>query len=306
MEFTEKEKLFVEENFLKLSHEEIGKEIGKTRGSIRNYCWRKRLRKKEPLLTLEEKEKIRVHYQDRKGKPIYLKKLAGEMGRDYTGICALARKMGLTSHCREKSNEQLEIMAKNKNKWYETHEHSRGMLGKHQGQKAKDAVGEASKRRWEKMTKTESIERSEKIMRTRIKNGTFINPRINSTWKQSWENIGGKRKFYRSRWEANYARYLEWLKTLGEIKDWEHEPETFWFEKIKRGTRTYTPDFKVTEKDGSIIFHEVKGWMDSRSITKIKRMRIYHPEIKLKVIDSSSYKALQKSVSMIVPGWIKS
>ena len=62
-------------------------------------------------------------------------------------------------------------------------------------------------------------------------------------------------------------------KDQGEILKWEYEPETFWFEKIKRGVRTYTPDFKVTEKDGSIIFHEVKGYMDARSKTKLKRMK---------------------------------
>ena len=89
--------------------------------------------------------------------------------------------------------------------------------------------------------------------------------------KSGWREIGGIRKYYRSRWEANYARYLEFLKVNGEIEKWEHEPETFWFEGIKRGVMSYLPDFRVTEKNGDIVFHEVKGWMDARSITKIKR-----------------------------------
>jgi hypothetical protein len=122
-------------------------------------------------------------------------------------------------------------------------------------------------------------------------------------WKCGWSDIGGKHNFYRSRWERNYAHYLEWLKGLGEIKEWTHEPTTFWFEKIRRGTRCYIPDFLVIEKNGSEAYHEVKGWMDARSITKIKRMRIYHPKVKLIVIDSSAYKELSKSVKSMAPGW---
>ena len=53
---------------------------------------------------------------------------------------------------------------------------------------------------------------------------------------------GGRRDdldglFVRSSWEANYARYLNWLVKLGEIKGWEYEADTFAFDKIKRGTR---------------------------------------------------------------------
>src|SRR5687768_3513242 len=93
----------------------------------------------------------------------------------------------------------------------------------------------------------------------------------------SWRVIGGIRKYFRSRWEANYARYLEWLKTNGEIVSWTHEPKTFWFEKIKRGTRSYLPDFCVIEKNGKEVYYEVKGYMDSKSKTKIKRMAKYYP-----------------------------
>lgn len=78
--------------------------------------------------------------------------------------------------------------------------------------------------------------------------------------------------YVRSRWEANYARYLNWLKSLGEIRDWKYEPDTFEFADIKRGTRFYTPDFKITEKNGETVYHEVKGWLDQRSATKLKRM----------------------------------
>ena len=63
-----------------------------------------------------------------------------------------------------------------------------------------------------------------------------------ATWKQEWREIDGRRIFFRSRWEYRYALYLQLLKSRGEIKDWQHEPKTFWFEGIKRGTNNYKPD----------------------------------------------------------------
>lgn len=122
-------------------------------------------------------------------------------------------------------------------------------------------------------------------------------------WDQGWRTIGGIKKYYRSRWEANYARYLEWLKTHGQIQSWEHEPKTFWFEKIRRGTRSYLPDFRIVENNGAIRFHEVKGWMDARSKTKIKRMAKYYPDITLIVIDSNAYKAIARQMSNAIEGW---
>ena len=73
-------------------------------------------------------------------------------------------------------------------------------------------------------------------------------------------------------------------------------------EAIRRGVRSYTPDFKIWEA-GEPYFVEVKGWMDARSKTKIKRMAKYHPGIKLIVIDSKAYEQLRKKVSGLVPGW---
>lgn len=119
---------------------------------------------------------------------------------------------------------------------------------------------------------------------------------------------GGKREdlngqYFRSSWEANYARYLNWLISIGEIQSWEFEPETFEFVKIKKGNRFYTPDFRITNNDGSIEFHEIKGYMDENSATKLKRMSKYYPDIKLVLIDKDAYRALAKSVRALITGW---
>lgn len=109
--------------------------------------------------------------------------------------------------------------------------------------------------------------------------------------------------YVRSSWEANYCRYLNWLVEMCEIKSWEYEPDTFEFEKIKRGSRFYTPDFKIFENDGSVIYHEVKGWMDEKSATKLKRMAKYYPEIKIILIDKDAYYAIAEQVKNLIPYW---
>jgi len=142
-----------------------------------------------------------------------------------------------------------------------------------------------------------------KMLKTKIRNGTYVMPRNNSSWKAGWRTIGGIKKYYRSRWEANYARYLEWLKQKGEIADWKHEPTTFWFENIKRGVRSYLPDFLVTENNGKQVYHEVKGWMDPKSKTKLKRMAKYYPDIPILLIDKSAYTALKKVLAGLISDW---
>lgn len=119
---------------------------------------------------------------------------------------------------------------------------------------------------------------------------------------------GGKRAdlgnvYFRSRWEANWARYLNWLIQFGEVQSWAFEPETFEFKNIRRGTRFYTPDFRVVNKDGSVEYHEVKGWMTPESRTRLKRMAKYYPAVKIIVIDKAYYRDVAKKVSACIPGW---
>ena len=133
-------------------------------------------------------------------------------------------------------------------------------------------------------------------------------PRTHVSGNPRRRSRGGKRGdlgglYVRSAWEANYCRYLNWLVELGEIISWEYEPDTFWFENIKRGTRFYTPDFKITNTDNSIEYHEVKGRMDQKSRTRLKRMAKYYPDVKIVVIDSEAYRALAKDVRGFIPNW---
>lgn len=113
--------------------------------------------------------------------------------------------------------------------------------------------------------------------------------------QSGWWEGRGKRYYMRSKWERNYADWLEFRVRIGEVVDWEYEPRTFWFLEIKRGVRSYKPDFLVRLADGTEEFHELKGWLDPQSKTKIKRMRIYYPEVNLVLIDAKRYKGIMRS-----------
>ena len=87
------------------------------------------------------------------------------------------------------------------------------------------------------------------------------------------------------------------------IKDWAHEPTTFWFEGIKRGVVSYKPDFLVIHNNGAEEYVEVKGFMDAKSKTKINRMRIYHPQVKLRVIGADWFKQNNKALKVLIRDW---
>ena len=109
------------------------------------------------------------------------------------------------------------------------------------------------------------------------------------------------RIWMKSKWERNYSFYLEWLVSLGEIQDWEYEPDEFEFP-IKRGTRFYKPDFRITNNDGSVEYHEVKGYWTQKATTQVKRFRKYYPEIRLVIIGKDEYEAIAEK-SALIPGW---
>ena len=112
------------------------------------------------------------------------------------------------------------------------------------------------------------------------------------TWKAQWAKVGPHFHYFRSSWEVTYALYLEEKRYNGEIEYWEPESCTFWFNKINERVKTYTPDFCVYENDGTETFHEVKGWMDERSISSLKLMKICFPSITVVLIDKQRYHQL--------------
>ena len=96
------------------------------------------------------------------------------------------------------------------------------------------------------------------------------------------------------------------IENNSDIVRWEYEPDTFEFEGIKRGTRFYTPDFKVFFSDGHIEYHEVKGWDYPKGITARKRFTKYFPHLKLVVINSDYFKEVRrKGIDKLISNWEK-
>lgn len=156
---------------------------------------------------------------------------------------------------------------------------------------------------WRKENKETIKKYIRKGIETKIKKygKLAVSNRQKATWKCGWRTISGTRIFFRSRWEANYGRYLQALKESKQIKDWIYEPKTFIF----KDGKTFLPDFEVINYNGSIEYHEVKGWNDERSKHHLQAMREDFPNEKLIVIFSKQYKDITREFSKKIEGWEK-
>ena len=124
---------------------------------------------------------------------------------------------------------------------------------------------------------------------------------------QGWRTIGGKKNYFRSLWEMNYAYYLQWLKDNKEIKDWDYETTNYPFPKedYKAGPFYYVPDFDVIENSDLLRIVEVKGYMNTASKKKIKRFKKHYPKLPIEIVDGTWFKANTPMLSGVVPGWSK-
>lgn len=144
--------------------------------------------------------------------------------------------------------------------------------------------------------------------------GRFCSKSCRATWQVRAGGFGprkGTRRIhcddlgitFRSQWEVNWARWLEWMKSTGNVIAWQYEPESFAL--VVRGKAIrYIPDFRV-EWDGKIEYHEIKGHMDARSKDKIRAMRRQRKDVRLVVVDANVYGKLAPRFRQIVPGWRK-
>ena len=233
--------------------------------------------------------------------------LAKILGRTVPFICRQANKLGLTSQ--DKSDLiTSDTVRKNQSirmkEYIKNNGHAKGMKGKKHTDKTKKILSESSKRMWKDPLSYVNSKEYRQINSDRMSKmqseGKLSNNYTRT--KHGTVTIGGKTNFFRSSWEVNIAAYFEFLKSKNEIKEWEYEPHVFWFENIKRGIRSYKPDFRITNNDDTQYYVEVKGWMDDKSKTKIKRMKKYYPSVKLDVIESKRYRQISKW-SKIIPNW---
>lgn len=249
---------------------------------------------------------------------VQVPKLVAKLQRTYAAIVCKADALGLTCdrgkyHRTAKTRERYsaaqkhivatrpDIMAARAANVRASHArngHPRGMLGKHQPQSARDAISRGNKGR------VRPEEETKKAIATKLERYGSLVPKVSrGNWRASWRTIGTVRKFFRSSWEANYARYLEMLRQRGEIISWEHEPAAFKFAVEGTKCTSYLPDFRITHLGGSVEFHEVKGWKDADSMLKLERMVIYHPLVFVKVIDKAWFSANARDLKNQIPDW---
>lgn len=297
------------------SRKEICAASGRSVGAIANRA--SRLRVSSPRKWTEnELQVLREAYTtSATSEELNVKELAARLGRSYNSVAVKAGRLGLTDAKRKgvirrkdcpkfATLEELRAaQSEGQKARLKANGHPRGFSGKTHSQAARAAISKKAQAWSASLSLDEKSALSLKILKAKAERGGVNSARSRGAWKAGWREIGEKRNYYRSRWEANYARYLEWLKSRGEIKDWQHEPETFWFDAIKRGVRSYLPDFRVWENEGTSRLHEVKGWMDARSKTTLKRMAKYHPQETIILIRERDYNAIARKVGGMIEGW---
>lgn len=269
--------------------------------------------------TDEELALLIAAYSVKACEELRLDELASKLGRDKANVCRKARSLGLTDQERQKVLEPVgrpsrmyatteELRAAQsaaQTARLATNGHPRGFHGKKHSQMTLAVLGERSRAMWadpaSAMNSPEMAQRRSDALLKRIAAGE-----MNHGYTRA---KGGRRAdlngiYFRSAWEANYARYLRLLVQQGQIIGWDYEPKTFIFETIKRGNRAYTPDFLVRFAGGRHEWHEVKGWMDDSSRVRLKRMAQFYPAEVVKVIEGPWFRqAVRSGLARTLFGW---
>ncbi|MBW2178796.1 MAG: hypothetical protein JRG81_00245 [Deltaproteobacteria bacterium] len=248
--------------------------------------------------TEQELIKLKNYYLNTHSDFFNLKELSLLLGRSKGATSHKATRLNITNPKRKDNIKEKGRAAKSMKKRIANGEQIKRFTGKQHTPEAKKNISLKKKQNWRNPKSLYNQDKYRQQLSDR-----FSGPKNHK--QNPYSNArGGKRKdlnsqYFRSAWEANIARYLNFLLTIDEIKSWEYEPDTFWFEKIKRGVRSYTPDFKINNE----YYIEVKGYMDDKSKTKLKRMAKYYPNIKIEILDENRYKKINKDFKYIIPFW---
>lgn len=255
-----------------------------------------------------DRERIRTFYETTPPDQFDLEPLAIELGRSRQTICKEAGQMGLTSYRRTASAKKTENTKAVRAGWWSRNPHPRGMAGKKHTPATLEILSEASRKNWNTWKTFEigpGAPQAVAERRRRLAAGRLL-----MTAENTYSRCrGGRREdlgdtYFRSSWEANYARYLNQLIRLKVVERWDYEPEKFWFDGVRSGTTNYTPDFRVFYVgDPRPEYVELKGFVTPKDRTKWRRMKKYHPRIKLVVITEKEYYATARKWSSSIPNW---
>jgi len=300
--------------------ENIAIKLNRTKNAIRNKAYKLEITNGNYWTEAE------IKYLKENYKSYNLQEISDYLKKNKTNVCRKAKQLDIERNHKKfentkgtidessvwhkngwirKTDEEIALKrSKIMIEWHETHEHPKGMLNKKHSLETKNKFSERMKKDWKDKNSTYNSDNFRQL-----KSDLVFNRRLNSNSISNYSRAkSGKRsdlndKFFRSSWEANYARYLNLLIKQKQIKKWEYECDTFIFEEIKRGIRSYTPDFKIWENDDSYYYIEIKGWMDDKSKVKLNRMKKYYPNEKIIIIQKQEYNEIKNKLSAIIKGW---
>lgn len=135
----------------------------------------------------------------------------------------------------------------------------------------------------------------------RIGKGKYCSRKCASQRMPSQKSGNGKvgfrkdlNQFFRSTWEANFARILNYWKI-----PWEYEPIRF-----NLGDCIYVSDFKVFDpKIKGYYFIEIIGYLDDKHKRKLGLFCKLYPNEKIQIIPSSIYEDLKLNFENKLPNW---
>lgn len=257
---------------------------------------------------------LRRAYETAGSGPVDLASLATALGRNKGNVCRKAGALGLADAHRAKKLEKVQRAVKYRIGSLEHRAHvgectrrriaekghPRGMAGKRHTAEALAAVSAGTRRAWSdpssKLNSPEQRERRAREASRRWEAGLFGQGHSRAR-RGVRPDIGGM--FFRSAWEANYARFLNHEKEAGRIRDWAFEPRLFRFSDAE----SYTPDFCVWMSDGTHEWHEVKGWLTDKGQKKLALMALHCPEEVVRVIDAAWFKQAERELGQRIHGW---
>jgi hypothetical protein len=231
--------------------------------------------------------------------------LAISLKRTETSIELKASKLGLGDRHRPMSESGKHHSHVAIKEYYKTHPGSN--LGKKLGpisDERRKAISENSRKHWAiwKATGTGPESESSKILRATRMRMLPQTKRKGHSSASAGERPDYPGIFFRSSWEANIARYLDYLKSYRAVDSWSYESRTFLFEGATEKPFSYTPDFEVS-MNGATSCWEVKGWKDKKWNRKIKIFRQQYPGEPLRIIGPKEYSEIENKFAPFLPGW---
>lgn len=320
---------YIRERYQQDGQSAVAAALGISERAVKNVAWRLGILTPLRVWTHEEDAVIREWY----ARPVhpggFLNDLAALLNRERMAVAIRASRIGVAnwhakkveslkprkqyrqtykSEAKYTPEERSRITSERLKKQWAERGHPRGALGMKHSTETRAKLSAASRRSWadpsSALNSESNRQRLSDLGLQRFKDGKLLSgdSAYSRAAKGRRDDLGGQ--YFRSSWEANYARYLNLLVEKGHIVSWEYEAQTFWFEAIRRGTRSYLPDFRVLFPDGHHEWHEVKGWMDPKSQTKLKRMAKYYPNEIVHVIGSEWFRqATRSGIAGAIPNW---